>query len=96
MKKQFLLFTVLVVSCIFQLVKAESGATLHQENCIACHAAMTGGDGSILYTRNDHKVKSSETLTKQVNRCQTSLGLNWTEQQINAVHTHLNSMYYHF
>ena len=96
MKKQFLLLAALAGSCVSQLVMAENGATLHKENCIACHAAMTGGDGSILYTRNDRKINSSESLTKQVNRCQTSLGLNWSKQQINTVHIHLNSMYYHF
>jgi len=75
---------------------AEDGGILHEENCIACHAAMTGGDGSVLYTRKDRKASSSEALRKQVNRCQTSLGLNWDAGQISAVHEFLNSSFYHY
>ncbi|MEM7400841.1 MAG: cytochrome c [Pseudomonadota bacterium] len=72
------------------------GLALHQENCTACHAAMTGGDGSLLYTRKDNKIKSSEALTKQINRCQSSLELNWTANQISTVHEYLNSAFYKF
>ena len=96
MKKLFSLVLVLINITVSQLVLAEDGGILHQENCIACHVAMTGGDGSLLYTRKDHKVSSIETLTKQVNRCQSSLGLNWSESQISAVQKYLNSTYYNF
>ena len=96
MKIQLHLFVVLLFSCTSQFALAEDGPTLHEENCIACHSAMTGGDGSVLYTRKNRNVTSSEALTKQVNRCQSSLELNWSEQQINAVHSYLNKMYYNF
>ena len=75
---------------------SEDGDVLHQENCIACHAAMTGGDGSVLYTRKDHKVKSTEALTKQINRCQSSLALDWNVDQITTVHNFLNTTFYKF
>ncbi len=75
---------------------AQSGKNLHQENCIACHAAMTGGDGSVLYTRKDHRATSKETLAKQVNRCQSSLGLNWSTTQQQDVQQFLNDMFYNY
>jgi hypothetical protein len=75
---------------------AQDGATLHSENCIACHSAMTGGEGSVLYTRDDRNVTSLEALGKQVNRCQTSLELNWSSDQINDVQKYLNKSFYLF
>ena len=96
MKIQIHLFVLLLFICVTQFVLAEDGLILHQENCIACHAAMTGGDGSVLYTRKNRNVTSSAALTEQVNRCQSSLELNWSEQQINTVQSYLNKMYYNF
>ena len=96
MKTQFNLFAILLFISISQFTFANDGSALHKDNCIACHAAMTGGDGSVLYTRKDHKVTNSEELSKQVHRCQSSLELNWSEQQIHAVQTFLDKMYYKF
>ena len=76
--------------------QAQDVATLHENNCIACHAAMTGGDGSVLYTRDDRVVESKDDLGKQVNRCQTSLGLDWSNDQIGAVQQYLNQTFYKF
>ena len=81
---------------LLQTVHAQDGAALHQENCIACHAAMTGGDGSVLYTRDDRGVKSLDALSKQVDRCQSSLGLAWSNDQISSVQQYLNNSYYKF
>ena len=96
MKIQIRLFALLLFIYASQFVLAEDGLILHQENCTACHAAMTGGDGSVLYTRKNRNVTTSEALTNQVNRCQSSLELNWSEQQINTVQSYLNKMYYNF
>lgn len=85
-----------VSASLLQSASAEDGAMLHQENCIACHAAMTGGDGSVLYTRDDRTVKSLDALSKQVDRCQSSLDLAWSSDQISSVQKHLNSLYYQF
>jgi hypothetical protein len=75
---------------------SQLGKNLHQENCISCHAAMTGGDGSVLYTRKDHKVTNVDSLDKQVHRCQSSLGLNWTTTQSQNVQQYLNDSFYHY
>jgi hypothetical protein len=87
---------ILLSAFLLQTAAAEDGAALHEENCIACHAAMTGGEGTVLYTRDDHAVKSSDALTKQVNRCQSSLGLGWSNAQINSVQQYLNQSFYKF
>ena len=96
MKTKLNILPLLLLASASQLTLAEDGSILHEKNCIACHAAMTGGDGSVLYTRNNRNVTTSDALTKQINRCQSSLALNWSEQQINAVHSYLNKMYYNF
>ena len=88
-------FLFLLVS-LFNIVHAQTGSELHQKNCIACHAAMTGGDGSVLYTRNNRRVRSIESLTKQVLRCQSSLGLNWSATQQREVQQFLNGSFYKF
>ena len=79
-----------------QTAHAQDGKALHQENCIACHAAMTGGEGSVLYTRDDRGVKSLDALSKQVDRCQSSLGLNWSNDHISSVQQYLNELFYKF
>ncbi len=76
--------------------QADNGQALHTENCIACHAAMTGGDGSVLYTRDDRNVINMQALGKQVHRCQSSLDLGWTTDQIDSVQKYLNSSFYKF
>ncbi len=53
MKKRYflnLVFLGFLCTSPSQFAFAEDGELLHQENCITCHAAMTGGDGSVLYT----------------------------------------------
>jgi len=68
---------------------AENGATLHQENCTSCH------DDSV-YKRKDRRVTDMAGLTKQVKRCEQSLGLTWFDEDTDAVVAYLNSTYYKF
>ena len=94
---KILVISLFLANAIFLVsVHAQDGSTLHSENCIACHAAMTGGDGSVLYTRDDRTVKSSDVLSKQVDRCQSSLDLNWSNDQIDSVQQYLNTLFYQF
>lgn len=72
------------------------GKALHQENCVACHTNMTGGDGSALYTRKDRRVTSLDGLEAQVKRCESNIGLRWFDDEVLAVVKHLNTSYYHF
>lgn len=96
LKTLAILLFFLANSVILLTAHAQDGASLHAENCIACHSAMTGGDGSVLYTRDDQNVKSLDALGKQVNRCQSSLDLNWSTDQISNVQKYLNESFYQF
>ncbi|OOG27223.1 hypothetical protein B1C78_04395 [Thioalkalivibrio denitrificans] len=72
------------------------GENLHANNCVSCHASMVGGDGSSLYTRTDRKITSRSQLISQVNRCETTLGLGWFEEDVKAVVEFLDRNYYRF
>ncbi|MEJ2141873.1 MAG: cytochrome c [Gammaproteobacteria bacterium] len=74
----------------------ENGKSLHDGNCINCHAKLVGGDGTAIYTREDRKIESYAALNKQVRRCRDSLGMPWPEDQIIDVITYLNKSFYHF
>lgn len=72
------------------------GQSLHDKNCQACHIAMTGGDGSVLYTRSQRKVRSLAALEAQVRRCESNLELKWFDEDIVDVVEYLNHAYYKF
>ena len=69
---------------------------LLQKNCISCHASSFGGDGSVIYTRENRLVKTSRGLKAQVRNCNTMLGLKWFEDEELHVASYLNQTYYHF
>jgi mono/diheme cytochrome c family protein len=72
------------------------GQGLHDNNCVACHVNMTGGDGSLLYTRATRRVQSLAGLESQVRLCESNLGLQWFDEDILAVTGYLNDRYYKF
>lgn len=65
------------------------GHALYQENCTSCH-------GSEVFTRDDRKITSMDTLASQVRLCEQNLGLTWFDDEIDSVVTLLNQEYYHF
>lgn len=75
---------------------AAHGKELHAANCVSCHVNMTGGDGSVLYTRSDRKVNSLPQLEAQVRRCESNLELKWFDEDIADVVQYLNRTYYKF
>lgn len=75
---------------------AKRGQQMVEGNCVSCHASMFGGDGSSIYTRPDRKVKSLAGLTKQVNFCKTTLGMQWFDDEVADVVGYLNDKYYKF
>ncbi len=62
---------------------------LYESNCIKCH-------GSEIYTREDRKVTSLDALGRQVQRCETALGLRWFDEDIDAMTAYLNDKFYRF
>ena len=75
---------------------AVAGKALVNANCINCHAASFGSDGSAIYTREYRKVQTSKGLVAQVRNCNTMLGLKWFEDEELNVAKYLNQTYYKF
>lgn len=75
---------------------ASRGATLHNEQCTACHAARFGNNGNDIYTRPDRRVQDLPGLQKQVNRCKNNLQIVWFDEDVADVVAHLNATYYKF
>ena len=86
------IFATLLISTT--LVSANEGHELHKAQCIECHRKMTGGDGTILYKRDDKIVSSKSELEKRVTHCATGANTSWANPQIKAVTDYLNSNFY--
>jgi mono/diheme cytochrome c family protein len=72
------------------------GEKLHNEQCIACHAARFGNNGADIYTRKNRRIHDMNGLRKQVNRCKNNLSITWFDDDVNDVVDYLNATYYHF
>lgn len=93
--------TILLAGFIFalqynQVLWADDVAELHRTNCLACHAKMTGGDGGVLYKRNDRIVNSKTELEQRVAHCAKGAHTNWIKAEISAVADYLNELIYKF
>jgi mono/diheme cytochrome c family protein len=75
---------------------AKTGKAMVDKNCIECHAAKFGGDGSAIYTRENRKVNTSSQLLAQIRNCNTMIGLKWFEDEELNVAKYLNQAYYKF
>ena len=67
-----------------------------QHNCSSCHIKMFGGDGSKIFTRPSHKIKSAASLATQINTCSVNLGLMLFEDEEENLAAYLNQNYYKF
>jgi cytochrome c2 len=74
-----------------------NGKTIDQQKCYACHAKKTGfGNGDMIYTRSDGKVKSLADLKKMVSLCNSELRLDlFPEDEIDVI-AFLNQQFYKF
>lgn len=101
MKKLFALLGLLAITSAvnadpFAGANPSIGKKLVDQSCIACHAAKFGGDGSKMYTRPNHKVKTPEQLKAQISACNTQLDKAWFPEEEAHVAAYLNQTYYHF
>lgn len=74
----------------------KKGEQLVNTQCVSCHAARFGSNGSEIYTRPDHRVTSLTGLQKQVIRCRDNLKLTWFDEDVDDVVAFLNARYYKF
>ena len=74
-----------------------NGKNIDQQKCYACHAKKTGfGNGDMIYTRSDSKVKSVANLKKMVGLCNTELRLDLFPEDEADVVAYLNQQFYKF
>jgi mono/diheme cytochrome c family protein len=101
MNRRFVVWIGVSVGCLLPVspllaADIESGKSLHDQHCTACHASITGGKPNAIYTRPDRRVTSKEELQAQVARCERSLELQWRDPQIKEVSAYLNEAFYKF
>jgi hypothetical protein len=92
MKKTFItLMTLCLLTASHLLLAADigNGKKLQQKNCMSCH-----DDG--MYSREDRFIKKMSSLRTQVQRCESTLGLTWFDEEVNDVTAYLNESFYHF
>ena len=65
------------------------GELLYTTHCIACHTTQ-------VHWREQRLANDWPSLTKQVRRWQENTLLGWDEQDVAAVASYLNTLYYHF
>ena len=74
-----------------------NGKSIDQQKCYACHAKKTGfGNGDMIYTRSDSKVKSMADLKRMVSLCNSELRLDLFPEDEADVASFLNQQFYKF
>ena len=83
--------------CFYSLTSfADNGEALHQARCIECHALMTGGDGTLIYQREDRISGSFKALHLRVEHCQQGSNTAWSNDELHLVIDYLNETFYQF
>ncbi len=78
-----------IVATTTQAADIKHGKELQQKHCMSCH------DDS-MYTRENRFIKDAQGLRKQVQRCESTLGLTWFDQDVDDVTAYLNKQFYKF
>lgn len=75
----------------------ENGGKVLAERCSGCHVNMFGNDGSEIYTREDHKIKTVEGLMQQVQFCnENTQNGELSEDAMDDITAHLNETFYQY
>jgi mono/diheme cytochrome c family protein len=72
------------------------GKALHDKECAGCHANRFGGDGSVMYTRQDHTIKNPSSLAQRIDTCNANLGNKLFPEDEEDIGAYLNQTYYKF
>ena len=91
-----MLFAISAQAAPFDKGNANHGKALVEKQCVACHVSMFKGDGSGVYTRPDHKVKTASQLAARISGCNTNTGAGWFPEDEADVGAYLNKTYYKF
>lgn len=89
-----LLFTAPAFASTFPEGNAQNGKALFDKyDCSSCHKEMLGGDGSAIFTRPDHKVRSASGLIAQIKTCSGNVGAKLNTQELQHLAAYLNQYY---
>jgi cytochrome c2 len=92
-----IVLSALVSASAFATPDLANGKTIDQQKCYGCHAKKSGfGNGDMIYTRSDSKVKSVTNLRKMVGICNTELRLDLFPEDEADVVAYLNQQFYKF
>ena len=73
---------------------ARAGQQLFEKHqCNRCHIKIMGGDGSAIFTRPDHKIRSAPQLLGQIDICSANVGVTFTPQEKQNLAAYLNRFY---
>ncbi len=75
---------------------ASAGKAIHDKQCVACHAARFGGDGSKIYTRTERRIKDAGQLAQQITTCNANLGNTLFPEDERNIGAYLNQQFYRF
>jgi cytochrome c len=90
-------FSTLIAASVTAAPDLANGKAIDQQKCYACHAKKSGfGNGDMIYTRSDGKVKSLANLKKMVSLCNTELRLDLFPEDEADVTAFLNQQFYKF
>ncbi|WP_251369268.1 hypothetical protein [Polynucleobacter sp. AP-Sving-400A-A2] len=82
---------------VYATTDLANGKKIDQQKCYACHAKKSGfGNGDMIYTRSDSKVKNLQNLKTMVARCNTELRLDLFPEDEADVTAFLNKQFYKF
>ncbi|MBJ7379166.1 MAG: hypothetical protein JHC80_00295 [Polynucleobacter sp.] len=71
------------------------GKELEKNKCYTCHSQKSGlGDGNIIYTRADRKVKTLARLNTMVSTCNSELRLDLFPEDEADIAAYLNQQFY--
>lgn len=89
--------TLLLSGVAYAVPDVQNGKAIDQAKCYACHAKKTGfGNGDMIYTRSDRKVKDYARLKTMVAMCNTELRLDMFPEDEADVTAFLNKQFYKF
>ena len=92
-----ILLSVLISAPAIAAPDLANGKAIDKQKCYACHAKKSGfGNGDMIYTRSDGKVKSMADLKKMVGLCNTELRLDLFPEDEADVIAFLNQQFYKF
>jgi len=69
--------------------KELTGSEIHTKYCSRCHSLS-------FYSSSDRKVKSLNSLVSRIGSCNSNIGLDMSEEEINKVAKFLGKEYYKF